>query len=119
MSDFIDYYEVLQVHRKAEPEVIAKAYRALMLKYHPDQSGKDGERARLINEAYEVLSEPRKRAEYDSTLKTAQRKRREFGGYFADLEADLAAGFRAQARMRAARLDAIKEGRKPPSRKLR
>ncbi len=64
MTKFIDYYEVLQVHPKAEPEVIEKAYKALMLKHHPDQGG-DTERAKAINLAYEVLRDPAKRSDYN------------------------------------------------------
>lgn len=64
MSEFIDYYEILQVHPKADHEVIDKAYKALIFKHHPDRGG-DAERARLLNLAYEVLSEPARRASYD------------------------------------------------------
>lgn len=62
-----DYYAILGVARDAEDEVISAAYKALMKKYHPDKfSGSDAERARLINEAYEVLKNPAKRRAYDS-----------------------------------------------------
>jgi len=61
----MDYYEVLQVHPRADSEVIAKAYRALMMKYHPDHGG-DSERAKRLNEAYYVLSDPAQRAAYDA-----------------------------------------------------
>lgn len=62
-----DYYEILQVSPNAEPEVIASAYRRLARKYHPDAyAGPDAtERMRELNEAYEVLSDPARRAEYD------------------------------------------------------
>jgi len=65
VDGFIDFYAVLQVAPSAEPEVIEKAYRALMLKYHPDRVGGDGERARQINEAYSVLGDSARRVEYD------------------------------------------------------
>src|SRR5512136_2511657 len=62
-----DYYKVLQVDREADPEVIAAAYRRLSLKYHPDtnRAGDATLRMQEINEAYEVLKDPAKRARYD------------------------------------------------------
>ena len=65
-----DYYEVLQVHSKAEQEVIDAAYRKLAQKYHPDVS-KDpdaAQRMKEINAAYEVLGNPNRRMEYDKRL---------------------------------------------------
>jgi tetratricopeptide (TPR) repeat protein len=61
-----DYYEILQVHPKASLAVIKKAYRTLLLELgnHPDQGG-DSVTAALITEAYSVLSDPAKRAQYD------------------------------------------------------
>lgn len=63
-----DYYEILQVHPKASPIVIKKAYRALLLELgnHPDQGG-SAERTRLLNEAYQVLGDPTRRRAYDRT----------------------------------------------------
>jgi hypothetical protein len=65
-----DYYDILQVSRNAEQEVIEAAYRRLARKYHPDvYSGSDaGDRMRELNEAHEVLGDPRRRAEYDAEL---------------------------------------------------
>lgn len=62
----IDYYELLQVHPKASPEIIKKAYRTLMLELdaHPDRGG-SARQASALNEAYAVLSDPGKRREYD------------------------------------------------------
>ena len=67
MSSKRDYYEVLGVDRSAPPEEIKKAYRGLARRYHPDVSDvPDAEtRFKEINEAYEVLSDPEKRATYD------------------------------------------------------
>ena len=59
-----DYYAILQVHPKAEPEVIQAAYRRLAAKYHPDAGG-DEEHMKRINEAWDVLGDPRKRRAYD------------------------------------------------------
>ena len=63
-----DYYEILQIHHSAEPEIIKAAYGKLAQKYHPDIN-KDpaaGERMKKINLAYEVLSNPEKRKQYDA-----------------------------------------------------
>ncbi len=63
-----DYYAILGVSRDASPEEIKRAYRELAKKYHPDKNRGDPEaeeRFKEINEAYAVLSDPKKRAEYD------------------------------------------------------
>jgi molecular chaperone DnaJ len=63
-----DYYEILGVPRDADEKTIKNAFRRLALKYHPDRSTEPDaeERFKQIAEAYAVLSDPRKRAEYDA-----------------------------------------------------
>ena len=63
-----DYYEVLGVSKDADDAALKKAYRMLAKKYHPDANpgDKQAEAAfKEINEAYSVLSDPKKRAQYD------------------------------------------------------
>jgi molecular chaperone DnaJ len=62
-----DYYEVLGIARNATDEKIKGAFRKLAFKYHPDRNHTDDteEKFKEINEAYEVLSDPDKRAAYD------------------------------------------------------
>ena len=59
-----DYYSILGVNRLDDLEVIKKAYRRLALSCHPDK-GFSSERFQQINEAWSVLSDPIKRANYD------------------------------------------------------
>jgi len=65
--EFRDYYKVLGVERTASADAIRKAYRRLAHKYHPDVSKEANAEARFkeMQEAYEVLKDPEKRAAYD------------------------------------------------------
>lgn len=60
-----DYYETLGVSRTATQDEIKKAYRKLAHKHHPDKQGGDEEQFKKVSEAYEVLSDKQKRAQYD------------------------------------------------------
>ena len=68
IMDYKDYYKILGVDRKATEEDIRTAYRKLAMQYHPDRNPdnkQSEERFKEINEAYQVLSDPKKRAHYD------------------------------------------------------
>lgn len=71
----VNYYELLEIASNASNEVIKAAYKALIKKYHPDNGELSGEKIRLINEAYTVLSNPRKREEYDLKLHSLEQNR--------------------------------------------
>lgn len=66
--EYKDYYKILGVDRKASGDEIKRAYRKLALKTHPDRNPGDNkaeEQFKEINEAYQALSDPEKRARYD------------------------------------------------------
>lgn len=60
-----DYYNILGVTKAATEDEIKKAYRKLAHQYHPDKTGGDDQKFKEINEAYQVLSDKNKRAQYD------------------------------------------------------
>ena len=68
-TDFIDYYEVLQISPRAELETIKRVFKLLAVRVHPDNplTG-DAEQFRKLKEAYETLSDPSRRETYDLAL---------------------------------------------------
>jgi len=85
-----DYYTVLQVSRGADQEVIAAAYKKLAQQYHPDVSDAPDATAvmRELMEAYETLSDPQRRAEYDERLDAGTTSEPQPGPREADTTAD-------------------------------
>ena len=83
-----DLYSVLGVSRKASAEEIKKAYRKLARQYHPDRNPGDDaaeERFKEVQEAYDTLSDPEKRNEYDSGGMFSGFGPRGGGGFTSDL----------------------------------
>ena len=66
MATTKDYYSVLGVDKKATQDDIKKAFRKLAHKYHPDKGGTDEQKFKEITEAYSILSDDKKRREYDT-----------------------------------------------------
>jgi molecular chaperone DnaJ len=93
-----DYYSVLGVDKSASKEDIKKAFYKLAAKYHPDKKGGDEAKFKEVNEAYQTLSDDKKRREYDTygqTFNGAGPQGGGFGGFggfnqgdFADMQFD-------------------------------
>lgn len=65
-----NYYEILGVNKNASKDEIKKAFRNLAHKYHPDKKDGDADKFKEVNEAYTVLSDDQKRAQYDAYNET-------------------------------------------------
>jgi curved DNA-binding protein CbpA len=75
-NQVVDYYEMLQISPNAEPETIHRVFRLLAQRFHPDNAETGNEaHFRTLSEAYQVLSDPEKRARYD-VAHTSQRQER-------------------------------------------
>ncbi|HEX7331023.1 MAG TPA: DnaJ domain-containing protein [Pyrinomonadaceae bacterium] len=84
-----DYYEILQVSDNAEPETINRVYRIFAQRYHPDNQETGNEaRFREITAAYQILSNPEKRAQYDATNQKRRKDRWRIVSSAADSEND-------------------------------
>jgi curved DNA-binding protein CbpA len=71
--EILDYYDFLQISPTAEAETIHRVYRYLASRFHPDnQATGDAEKFFLLQQAYEVLSSPERRAAYDATRQAPQ-----------------------------------------------
>lgn len=80
------YYELLKIERDASPHVIKSAYKSLALKYHPDRrcGGEPSDLSMsMLNQAYEILSDPEKRKNYDDILLTS-----ELNGFYKEKSKD-------------------------------
>ena len=99
--EYKDYYKILGVDRSASEADIKKAFRKLAHKYHPDVSKEKDAEAKFkdVNEAYQTLSDPEKKAAYDqlSAEKEAALNRRPDGAVSAALRTVLKALTLAEA----------------------
>lgn len=75
-----NYYDVLGVDKKASKDDIKKAFHKLAHKFHPDKNSGDAEKFKEVSEAYSILSDEKKRAEYDSYGQTFGGNGAGFGG---------------------------------------
>lgn len=70
---FVDYYEALQISPNADQETVHRVYRVQAQRFHPDnQETGNASAFRLIADAYQTLSDPKKRADYDAQHRTSR-----------------------------------------------
>lgn len=94
--EFKDYYKVLGIDPSATPEEIKKTYKKLARKYHPDVSDESDAQARFqeVSEAYEVLKDKEKRAEYDELrayVNNPNQFKQAGGGHFFNFDSNFSA----------------------------
>ncbi|NJN75760.1 MAG: J domain-containing protein [Synechococcaceae cyanobacterium RL_1_2] len=83
MAKLKNYYEILAVPRDASPEMVKRAFRQLARRYHPDVNPGDRlaeEKFKDLNEAYEILSDPNKREQYNQYTRSQSRTGRSPNG---------------------------------------
>ena len=99
MSDeAVDYYEVLQISPNAEPDTIHRIYRLLAQRFHPDNAATGNDtQFRAVSEAYQVLSDPERRARYDVAYEGRRRDRWKLVSSGAETENDF--DFEQQVRL--------------------
>jgi DnaJ-class molecular chaperone len=76
----MDYYHILNIEKTATQDEIKKAFRKLAHKHHPDKGG-DEEKFKEINKAYQILSDDKKRQEYDRFGSSANSFQHSKGGF--------------------------------------
>src|SRR5918998_63228 len=87
-----DWYETLQISPNADADTIQRVFRLLAQKYHPDnQDTGDASRFRKLHDAYLVLNDPERRAQYDASYEGLRRERWKFAasGPAADTDFDM------------------------------
>jgi len=90
-----DYYEILEIHKSASNDDIKKSYKRLAFEYHPDRNPGNSnaeDKFKVINEAYQILSDPDKRARYDSFGHISSEgmfSDQDFDGGFSDIFSNL------------------------------
>lgn len=87
-----DYYNILGVNKNASPDDIKKAFRKLAHEHHPDKKSGDEAKFKELNEAYQVLSDPKKRTQYDQFGSDFEQARAG-GGQGSGGFSDFASGF--------------------------
>ena len=90
-----DYYEILGINKGATEAEIKRAYRTLAQEHHPDKHGGDDKKFKAINQAYQILSDKSKRAQYDRFGSTFDQSGAGGGGAYGgqDPFSDFARGF--------------------------
>lgn len=99
-----DYYEILQISPSAEPETIHRVYRLLAQRFHPDNQESGNERRfRELTDAYQIISDPERRAEYDVAYQRQVQQRWRLVAAGADDEND----FHAEQQLRLTFLEVL------------